>query len=95
MSLAPGSSVSIAQPTGTLTVNANGTFSFAAAGNQNNTTNPSASFTLSAVDRDGDPTSDSLTIAITDGANPVSAAPITLTVNEAALADGGTPASPD
>jgi len=95
LSLTPGSSVSITQPTGTLTVNANGAFSFAAAGNQNNATNPSASFTLSAVDRDGDPTSDSLTIAITDGANPVSATPITLTVNEAALADGRTPASPD
>jgi VCBS repeat-containing protein len=94
LSLAPGSSVSITQPTGTLTVNANGTFSFAAAGNQNNATNPSASFTLSAVDRDGDPTSDSLTIAITDGANPVSATPITLTVNEAALTDGSNPASP-
>ncbi|MDO9362489.1 MAG: VCBS domain-containing protein, partial [Sphingopyxis sp.] len=95
LSLAPGSSVSIAQPTGTLTVNANGTFSFAAAGNQNNAANPSASFTLSAVDRDGDPTSDSLTIAITDGANPVSATPITLTVSEAALADGSNPFSPD
>jgi VCBS repeat-containing protein len=94
LSLAPGSSVSITQPTGVLTVNANGTFSFAAAGNQNNTTNPSASFTLSAVDRDGDPTSDSLTIAITDGANPRNVSPITLTVNEAALADGSNPASP-
>jgi VCBS repeat-containing protein len=93
LSLAPGSSVSITQPTGTLTVNANGTFSFAAAGNQNNAGNPSASFTLSAVDRDGDPTSDSLTIAITDGANPTGATPITLTVNEAALADGSNPAS--
>jgi VCBS repeat-containing protein len=94
LSLAPGSSVSITQPTGTLTVNSDGTFSFAAAGNQNNAANPSASFTLSAVDRDGDPTSDSLTIAITDGANPVGAAPITLTVSEAALADGSNPFSP-
>ncbi|MHA4838946.1 beta strand repeat-containing protein [Sphingopyxis sp. MSC1_008] len=94
LSLAPGSSVSITQPTGTLTVNANGTFSFAAAGNQNNAANPSASFTLSAVDRDGDPTSDSLTIAITDGANPVNATPITVTVNEAALNGiGSSPAS--
>ncbi len=93
LSLAPGSSVSITQPTGTLTVNANGTFSFAAAGNQNNAANPSASFTLSAVDRDGDPTSDSLSIAITDGANPANAAPITLTVSEAALADGSNPPS--
>lgn len=96
LSLAPGSSVSITQPTGTLTVNANGTFSFAAAGNQNNAANPSATFTLSAVDRDNDPTSDSLTIAITDGANPTNAAPITLTVNEAALAViGSNPSSPD
>jgi VCBS repeat-containing protein len=93
LSLAPGSSVSITQPTGTLTVNANGTFSFAAAGNQNNAANPSATFTLSAVDRDGDPTSDSLTIAITDGANPANATPITLTVNEAALPDGSNPPS--
>jgi VCBS repeat-containing protein len=95
LSLAPGSSVSITQPTGTLTVNANGTFSFAAAGNQNNAANPSASFTLSAVDRDGDPTSDSLTIAITDGANPKNVSPITLTVDEAAInAIGSNPASP-
>ena len=94
LSLSPGSSVSITQPTGTLTVNANGTFSFAAAANQNNAANPSASFTLSAVDRDGDPTSDSLTIAITDGASPTGATPITLTVNEAALVDGSNPASP-
>ena len=93
LSLAPGSSVSITQPTGTLTVNANGTFSFAAVGNQNNAANPSASFTLSAVDRDGDPTSDSLTIAITDGANPKNVSPITLTVNEAALMDGSNSAS--
>src|SRR3546814_14099552 len=35
LSLTPGSSVSIAQPTGTLTVDANGSFSFAAAGDQN------------------------------------------------------------
>lgn len=94
LSLAPGSSVSITQPTGTLTVNADGTFSFAAAGNQNNNANPSATFTLSAVDRDGDPTSDSLTIKVTDGAAPANATPITLTVNEAALVDGSNPASP-
>src|SRR3546814_12706943 len=73
LSLTPGSSVSIAQPTGTLTVDANGSFSFAAAGDQNDAANPSASFTLSAVDRDGDPPQDSLTIAIADGANPVGA----------------------
>ncbi|MFC3784741.1 VCBS repeat-containing protein [Sphingopyxis italica] len=94
LALTPGSSVSIAQPTGTLTVSANGSFSFAATGDQNDAANPSASFTLSAVDRDGDPTSDSLTIAIADGANPVGAAPITLTVNEAAINGiGSDPAS--
>ena len=96
LALTPGSSVSIAQPTGTLTVNSDGRFSFAASNNQNDATNPSATFTLSAVDRDGDPTSDSLTIAITDGADPVDAAPITLTVNEAAIdAIGSDPASGD
>ncbi|WP_326914036.1 beta strand repeat-containing protein [Sphingopyxis chilensis] len=94
LALTPGSSVSIAQPTGTLTVGADGSFSFAAAADQDDATNPSATFTLSAVDRDGDPTSDSLTIAITDGANPINATPITLTVNEAALdAIGSDPAS--
>ncbi|HET6525359.1 VCBS domain-containing protein [Sphingopyxis sp.] len=94
LSLTPGASVSITQPTGTLTVGADGSFSFAAAGNQDNGANPAASFTLSAVDRDGDPTQDSLTIAIADGANPRNAAPITLTVNEAALDGiGSNPAS--
>jgi VCBS repeat-containing protein len=94
LSLTPGASVSIAQPTGTLTVNADGSFSFAAAGNQDNGADPAASFILSAVDRDGDPTQDSLTIAITDGANPRNVAPITLTVNEAALGGiGSNPAS--
>ncbi|WP_338424246.1 beta strand repeat-containing protein [Sphingopyxis kveilinensis] len=96
LALTPGSSVSIAQPTGTLTVNSDGSFSFAAVNNQNNAANPSATFTLSAVDRDGDPTSDSLTIAITDGADPLDAAPITLTVNEAAIDTvGSDPASGD
>ena len=96
LSLTPGSSVSIAQPTGTLTVGADGSFSFAAANDQDDAANPSATFTLSAVDRDGDPTSDSLTIAIADGAGPVNATPVTLTVNEAAIDGiGSNPASPD
>ncbi|QCB53349.1 tandem-95 repeat protein [Sphingopyxis sp. PAMC25046] len=96
LSLTPGSSVSITQPTGTLTVGADGSFSFAAANDQDDATNPSATFTLSAVDRDGDPTSDSLTIAIVDGAGPVNATPVTLTVNEVAIDGiGSNPASPD
>jgi VCBS repeat-containing protein len=96
LSLTAGSSVSITQPTGTLTVSADGSFSFAAANDQNGAANPSATFTLAALDRDGDPAADSLTIAIADGANPTNAAPVTLTVNEAAIDGiGSNPASPD
>ncbi|SNT12600.1 VCBS repeat-containing protein [Sphingopyxis indica] len=94
LSLTPGSSVTIGQSTGVLTVRADGTFSFAAAGDQDNSLNPAASFTLSAVDGDGDPTSDTLTILIDDGAAPSGGDTLTLTVDEAALdAGGSTPLS--
>ena len=47
-----------------------------------------------AVDGDGDPTSDSLTITILDGADPVGGDTLALTVNEAAIDGiGRTPAS--
>ncbi|HET6536915.1 MAG TPA: VWA domain-containing protein, partial [Sphingopyxis sp.] len=91
LSLTSGSSVSITQSTGTLTVNADGSFTFLAAGNQDNTQNPSATFTLSAVDGDGDTTSDSLTINIADGHAPV-AGSATATVDDDGLTNGN-PAS--
>ena len=94
LTLPAGASVVLVQPTGTLTVNADGSFSFVATGNQNQNLAPSATFTLSAVDGDDDPTSDSLTITIDDGANPTGGDTLALTVNEAAIDGiGRTPAS--
>ncbi len=96
LTLPAGASVVLVQPTGTLTVNADGSFSFLATGNQNQNLAPSATFTLSAVDGDGDPTSDSLTITIDDGADPAGGDTLALTVNEAAIDGiGRTPASDD
>jgi VCBS repeat-containing protein len=91
LGLPAGGDVVLTQPTGTLTVRADGSFSFAAAQGQDNDLNPAASFTLAAVDRDGDPTSDSLTISITDGAAPAVGAGFMLTLDDQTLADGSTP----
>ena len=55
---------------GVLTVNANGTWSFAAKIDLDQTpTPPTVSFTVAVADSDGDPDSDSHTITVTDGAD--------------------------
>jgi len=76
---------------GTLTVNSNGTWTFAAAPNQSNP--QVVSFSVKITDRDGDIASDNHTITINDGANPAASGPQVMTVNEAALSDGSNPPS--
>ncbi|MBY8826377.1 beta strand repeat-containing protein, partial [Sphingomonas colocasiae] len=88
LTLPAGANVVLVQPTGTLTVRADGTFSFLAATGQDNDLSPQATFTLTATDGDGDTSADSLTIAIQDGTPAGNAAPVTLLVDEAALSFG-------
>jgi VCBS repeat-containing protein len=80
---------------GTLTVNANGTWTFAAANNLDQDVAQNVSFDLRMTDADGDFASDSHTISITDGAGPAASAPQSMVVEEAALSDGTNPSSPN
>ncbi|WP_455919083.1 VCBS domain-containing protein [Ensifer canadensis] len=92
--LTAGQSVAFALAEGTLTVNADKTWSFAAASNLNNAGGVNVSFTLSAKDADNDTTSDSQTITVTDGAGPAVdplAASASLALDDQNLADGSTP----
>ncbi|MGN7738361.1 hypothetical protein, partial [Ensifer sp. 22564] len=66
--------------------------------NLNNAGGVNVTFSLSATDADGDATSDSQTISITDGAGPAVdplAASASLTLDDQNLADGSTPAGSD
>lgn len=64
----------------------NGTWSFVAASGIDNTLPQSLSFTLKAIDADGDETTDTQSIAITDGAGPTTpVGTTTLSVNEEGL----------
>ncbi len=85
-------------------VTANGTYSFTAAGAWTFDPNPNldqsggnvdASFTYTITDGDGDIATAEQPISITDGADPLAGAPITLTLDDQNLADGSTPAGPD
>ncbi|ALR20436.1 beta strand repeat-containing protein [Sphingobium baderi] len=80
---------------GTLTVNANGTWSFVSSNNLDNDLNPSLSFTVKVTDADGDVAQDTQTIAIADGAGPAAGGPLTLALDDQNLADGTTPGNPD
>jgi len=71
---------------GTLRVNSNGTWTFTASNNVNNSpSNPTVSFTVKITDGDGDSAQDSQTITITDGANPSATRNATITVDEDGL----------
>ena len=78
--------------TGTLTVNANFTWSFVAGANLDSTAVPTVSFTVTATDGDGDADSASHTITVTDGADATASGTASLTVEESDLnGTGSTP----
>ncbi|MGQ0525376.1 MAG: retention module-containing protein [Betaproteobacteria bacterium] len=72
---------------GTLTVNSNGTWTFAAANGLDQDVPQSVSFTVKITDTDGDVDEDSHTVSITDGAGPGDAQGVALTVQEAEITD--------
>ncbi len=86
LALTAGSELVLVQAAGTLTVRADHTFSYAAANGQDQDLSPSVSFTLAALDGDNDPTSDSLTISITDGAGPTVSKNAVIALDEEGLA---------
>ncbi|MBD9403689.1 hypothetical protein, partial [Comamonas sp. CMM02] len=60
---------------GTLTINANNTWSFVPASGLNNAGGVNVNFTLSAKDGDNDTSSATHTISVTDGPGPVVSGP--------------------
>ena len=80
---------------GTLTVNANGTWTFAAVGNLDQNVAQSISFTVKVTDADDDVAQDEQTITIGDGAVPTAGPALNLLVDDQNLSDGSTSASPD
>ncbi|MGM4906697.1 DUF5801 repeats-in-toxin domain-containing protein [Tardiphaga sp. 866_E4_N2_1] len=76
---------------GTLTLNPDGSYSYAANKNISNASPVTDTFSYTLTDGDGDTSSATLAIAISDGANPTVSGTASLTMNEAALdtAQGG------
>ncbi|NVD40135.1 VWA domain-containing protein [Ensifer sp. HO-A22] len=98
LTLTAGQSVAFTLAQGTLTVNADKTWSFAANSNLNNAGGTNVTFSLSAKDGDNDTTTDSQTITITDGAGPTvgpESGSVSLTLDDQNLVDGSTPAGAD
>ncbi|WP_104663621.1 VCBS domain-containing protein [Ensifer adhaerens] len=95
LTLSAGEKVVFTIAEGTLTVNADKTWSFKAASNLNNASGLDVTFSLSAKDGDNDTTSDSQTIKVTDGDGPSvdpRAASASLTLDDQNLVNGSTPA---
>ncbi|HVI91840.1 MAG TPA: DUF5801 repeats-in-toxin domain-containing protein, partial [Dongiaceae bacterium] len=92
-----GNGFSVAGLYGTLTMSANGDYTYVANKNLNNANGVTDTFSYTIKDADGDTSTTTLTISVTDGEGPKITGPdhrdLTLTVNEAALSDGSTPAS--
>ncbi|KZL00320.1 Poly(beta-D-mannuronate) C5 epimerase 5 [Pseudovibrio sp. W74] len=92
ISLSGSTSATFTLPSGALTVNPDGTYSFEATTNLDNDDPQEQAFTITATDADGDTTTDTQTITITDGTSPTppdnlpgEAVDLILTVNEAAI----------
>ena len=88
----------IAVTGGTLTVKADGTWTFVAGTNINNAdaTPDVVNFTIRVTDGDGDVATDTHEINITDGNGPsIAGKPLALIVDDQNLADGSTPANSD
>ncbi|WP_305883679.1 Ig-like domain-containing protein [Alsobacter ponti] len=76
---------------GTLTLNADGSYSYAPKSNISNASPVQDVFTYTVKDKDGDTATATLTITVSDGPNPSCSGSVSLTVNEAALAFGSNP----
>lgn len=80
---------------GTLTVLANGTWTFQAVNNLDNDLAHQINFTLKTTDADNDVATDPHTITINDGAAPTGGDTLTLEVDDDALPDGNNAVSTD
>lgn len=85
----------IVVPNGTYVFDQHGNWTFAPASGLNNAAPIDAAFSYTITDGDGDQSSATQPISVTDGAGPMAGAPITLTVDDQNLAAGSTPAGPD
>ena len=89
--IAAAGTTTLSTVNGTYTFQANGTWTFDPNGNLNNASGISAGFTYRITDGDGDPSTAAQAITINDGAVAATPAPVTLDLNEAALATGSNP----